>query len=60
MLTAKYSTLTVKLAPYSENNAAVIVAGPSGLLVGMVKSAVILLRMFELSMKYCQPLPFVD
>ena len=49
MLTAKYSTLPVKLTPYSENNAAVIVALPSGLLVGTVTLAVMLPTMFEFS-----------
>lgn len=46
---AKYSTLPVKLTPYNENNAAVIVALPSGLLVGMLTFAVMLPMMFEFS-----------
>lgn len=47
--TLKYSKLPVKPTPYSENNAAVIVALPSGLLVGMLTFAVILPMMLEFS-----------
>ena len=48
-LTAKYSTLALKLAPYSENSAAEMVAPPSGLLVGMEMLAVMLPAMLEFS-----------
>ena len=48
-LTAKYSTLALKLAPYRENSAAEMVAPPSGLLVGMEMLAVMLPAMLEFS-----------